>query len=86
MTTIKNFTFSFFFTFHSLSYQDVHNQYYIMVMASGRWFGVHLDLLTSMLIGAVSLAAVLVSQDAGRYICKVNQNRPNNRYQYIPHK
>ena len=46
-----------------------------MVMASGRWLGVRLDLLASMLIGAVSLAAVLVSQDAGRCICiKVNQN------------
>ena len=46
-----------------------------MVMASGRWLGVRLDLLASILIGAVSLAAVLVSQDAGRCICKVNQNR-----------
>ena len=49
-----------------------------MVMASGRWLGVRLDLLASMLIGAVSLAAVLVSQDAGRCIYKVNQNRPKN--------
>ena len=55
-------------------YQDVHNQFYIMVMASGRWLGVRLDLLASILIGAVSLVAVLVSQDAGRFICKVNQN------------
>ena len=47
-----------------------------MVMASGRWLGVRLDLLASMLIGAVSLAAVLESHDAGRCICKVNQNRP----------
>ena len=39
-----------------------------MVMASGRWLGVRLDLLASLLIGSVSLAAVLVSQDAGRYI------------------
>ena len=42
-----------------------------MVKASARWLGVRLDLLASMLIGAVSLAAVLVSQDAGRCICKV---------------
>jgi len=42
-----------------------------MVMASGRWLGVRLDLLASILIGAVSLAAVLVSQDTGRCICKV---------------
>ncbi|XP_078347322.1 ATP-binding cassette sub-family C member 4-like [Oculina patagonica] len=45
-------------------HQDVHNQSFIMVMASGRWLGVRLDLLASLLIGAVSLAAVLVSQDA----------------------
>ena len=38
-----------------------------MVMASGRWLGVRLDLLASVLLGVVSLAAVLVSQDAGRY-------------------
>ena len=37
-----------------------------MVMASGRWLGVRLDILASMLIGIVSLTAVLVSQDAGR--------------------
>ena len=54
--------------FIRVRYQDVHNQSYIMVMASGRWLGVRLDLLASMLIGAVSLAAVLVSQDAGKYI------------------
>ncbi|KAL9956480.1 hypothetical protein ACROYT_G037960 [Oculina patagonica] len=45
-------------------YQDVHSQSFIMVMASGRWLGVRLDLLSSLLIGAVALAAVLASQDA----------------------
>ena len=49
-------------------YQDVHNQAFMMVMASGRWLGVRLDLLASLLIGAVALAAVLVSQDAGKPI------------------
>ena len=39
-----------------------------MVMASGRWLGVRLDLLASLLIAIVAVAAVLVSQDAGRYI------------------
>ena len=39
-----------------------------MVMASGRWVGVRLDIITSLLIGAVVLAAVLVSQDAGEYV------------------
>ena len=48
------------------SYQDVHNQAYIMVMASGRWLGVRLDCLASLLAGAVAVVAVLVSQDAGK--------------------
>ena len=46
--------------------QDVHNQAYIMVMASGRWLGARLDCLASLLVGAVALAAILVSQDAGK--------------------
>ena len=50
----------------SSRYQDVHNQAYIMVMASGRWLGVRLDCLASLLVGAVALAAILVSQDAGK--------------------
>ena len=39
-----------------------------MVMASGRWLGVRLDLVAALLIGAVAMAAVLTSQDAGNYI------------------
>ena len=66
--------------FYSVRYQDIHNQSYIMTKAGARWLGVRLDLLASMLIGAVSLAAVLVSQDAGRCICKVNKYRHNGRY------
>ena len=46
-----------------LRYQDVHNQAYVMVMASGRWLGAR---LASLLVGAVALAAILVSQDAGK--------------------
>ena len=46
-------------------YQDVHNHSYIMVMASGRWLGVRLDLVAALLIGTVAMAAVLTSQDAG---------------------
>ena len=49
-----------------LRYQDVHNQAYILVMASGRWLGARLDCLASLLVGAVALAAILVSQDAGK--------------------
>ncbi len=45
-----------------------------MVMASGRWLGVRLDLLTGLFTGAVALAAVLVSQDAGRCIHNLNSS------------
>ncbi len=41
-----------------------------MVMASGRWLGVRMDLLASLLIGAVALTAVVVSQDAGMFFCR----------------
>ena len=39
-----------------------------MVMASGRWLGERLDCFASLLVGAVALAAILVSQDAGKLI------------------
>ena len=39
-----------------------------MVVAGGQWLGVRLDLLTVFLDGAVAVAAVLASQDAGRHI------------------
>ena len=44
-----------------------------MVMASGRWLGTRLDCLASLLVGAVALAAILVSQDAGKLkiLCNV---------------
>ena len=38
-----------------------------MMMASGRWFGVRLDAIISLLIGLVVLVAVLVYQDAGMW-------------------
>ena len=38
-----------------------------MIVAGGRWLAVRLDLFTALLDGAVALAAVLASQDAGRY-------------------
>ena len=44
------------------SYQDVHTQSFIMVVASHRWLGVRLDLT-----GVVALAALFASQDAGKY-------------------
>ena len=41
-----------------------------MVMASGRWLGARLDCFASLLVGAVALAAILVSQDAGKLILR----------------
>ena len=38
-----------------------------MLLASGRWLGVRLDIFSSLLTGAVALAAVLVSEDPGMY-------------------
>ena len=49
------------------SYQDVHTQSFIMVLASNRWLGVRLDSLSALLTGVVALAALFVSQDAGKY-------------------
>ncbi|PFX21725.1 Multidrug resistance-associated protein 4 [Stylophora pistillata] len=46
------------------SHQDTHIQSFIMMMASGRWFGVRLDAIISLLVGLVILVAVLISQDA----------------------
>ena len=43
-----------------------------MVMASGRWLGARLDCLASLLVGAVALAAILVSQDAGKLMILSN--------------
>ena len=53
------------FSFPLDSYQETHTQSFVMVTASGRWFGVRLDAIISLLIGLVVLVAVLVSQDAG---------------------
>ena len=52
-------------------YQDVHTQSYIMVLASARWLGVRMTFLTTFLILAVALAAIVVSQDAGMYLLAV---------------
>ena len=44
-----------------------------------------MDLLTSLLIGAVAIAAVLVSQDAGRYTAHVyTQTLQCNNYASVP--
>ena len=51
--------------FSIFRYQDTHNQSFIMVVASGRWLGVRLDLLCELFIGAVAVMAILLSQDAG---------------------
>jgi len=50
-----------------------------MVMAGGRWLGVRLDVIISVLIGTVALAAVLASQEVAVFriiIPKKNHLRP----------
>ena len=42
-----------------------------MVLASARWLGVRMTFLTTFLILAVALAAIVVSQDAGMYLLAV---------------
>ena len=49
----------------------------MVVMACGRWLGVRLDLIASLMTTTVALSAVLVSQDAGRY-CTNYTNYFNN--------
>ena len=44
-----------------------------MAFACQRWLGVRLDSLSALLTGAVAVAAVFVSQDAGNYTCICNQ-------------
>lgn len=39
-----------------------------MVRASGRWLGVRLEAIISLLIGVVILVEVLISRDAGKWI------------------
>ena len=58
-----------------LRYQDIHTQSYIMVFASQRWLGVRLDCLSALLTCAVALAAVFVSQDAGKFTSTCNEKR-----------
>lgn len=57
----------------SFRYQDVHTQSYIMVLASERWLGIRMTFLISLFILAVALAAILVSQDAGRCLLTVRK-------------
>ena len=46
-----------------------------MVFASRRWLGVRLDCLSALLTGAAALAAVFVSDDAGKFICFWDEKR-----------
>lgn len=44
-----------------------------MVLASERWLGIRMTFLISLFILAVALAAILVSQDAGRCLLTVRK-------------
>ena len=43
-----------------------------MVVACERWFSLRVAVLSSLFIGSVALAAVLVSQDAGKRVLSTN--------------
>ena len=46
-----------------------------MVFATQRWLGVRLDCLSALLTGAVALAAVFVSQYAGKFTSTCNEKQ-----------
>ena len=48
--------------------QDVHNQVFSMVLASGRWLGVRADFLSSVLVATVAFATVIFAEDAGKIV------------------
>ena len=43
-----------------------------MVVACERWFSLRVAVLSSLFIGSVALAAVLISQDAGKGVLSTN--------------
>ena len=43
-----------------------------MVVACERWFSLRVAVLSSLFIGSVALAAILVSQDAGKRVLSTN--------------
>ena len=49
-------------------YQDENTQAFFMVVSSNRWLSVRLDLLSSVFITAVAVAAVLVSESSGQLV------------------
>ena len=59
-------TFCNFFPF--LRHQDVHNRVFSMVFASSRWLGVRADALCLVLITAVALMVVVLSENPGMVV------------------
>ena len=49
-------------------YQDENTQAFFMVVSSNRWLSVRLDLLSSVFITAVAVAAILVSENPGQLV------------------
>ena len=61
-----------FVTSHNLyffpRYQDENTQAFFMVVSSNRWLSVRIDLLSSVFITAVAVAAILVSENPGQFV------------------
>ena len=49
-------------------YQDENTQAFFMVVSCSRWFGFRLDLLSSVFITIVAVAAILITESSGELI------------------
>ena len=56
------------FVFFFPRYQDENTQAFFMVVSSNRWLSVRLDLLSSVFITAVAVAAILVAENPGELV------------------
>ena len=61
------------FNIFLFSQQDVHNQVFSMVLASGRWLGVRADFLVSVLVVSVAFGTVIFAEDAGKIVPLYNR-------------
>ena len=49
-------------------YQDENTQALFMVVSCSRWFGLRLDLLSGVLITIVAVSAILITENAGKFM------------------
>jgi len=49
-------------------YQDENTQAFFMVVSCSRWFGLRLDLLSSVFITIVAVTAILITENSGEFM------------------